>query len=219
MLDLLNKNEFDIAQTLQKKLTKQEVLNLFNKYKDADFYGQIEEEMLSGESLAVVLTNRSEAKFDEEKKEEVKVADPIERIKKLIGDKDPDAAKSTDENLWRAIYGKDIICNAFYTSDNAKEANKEREIFHFPIPQKIPEFRYEKQKLVIEDILKFVFPPNLEHSNSTGRLDLFAMYGPVVNYHSVDKCFCSKCMKLAKEALRAAIEKNYGSSVFFGLDS
>ena len=46
--------------------------------------------------------------------------------------------------------------------------------------------------------MKFIYPPNLEHSNTTGRLDLFALYGPIVEYHSVDKCFCLKCVKLAK---------------------
>lgn len=215
-MELLNKNEFDIAQTLQKKLTKQEIFNLYNKYKDAAFYQKIEEEMLSGESICLVLTNRKETKFDEEKKEEIKVADPIERLKKLLGDKDPVNAKSADPNSWRAIYGKSLISNAFYSSDNAKDANREREIFHFPIPQKIPEFHYEKQKIVIEDLLKFIFPPNLEHSNSTGRLDVFALYGPIVNYHSVDKCFCEKCTPLAKKTLSLAIERSLDSnSVFF----
>ena len=70
MLDFIQKHEFEHAQTLQKKLTKQEILNLFNKHRDTDYYQQLEEEMLSGESLALILTNRSETKFDEEKKEE-----------------------------------------------------------------------------------------------------------------------------------------------------
>lgn len=54
-------------------------------------------------------------------------------------------------------------------------------------------------------ILSFMFPPNLEHSNSTGRLDLLALYGPIVNYHSVDYCFCNKCIGLAKDQLKVAI--------------
>lgn len=56
-------------------------------------------------------------------------------------------------------------------------------------------------------ILNFLFPPNLEHSNSTGRLDLFAMYGPIVNYHSVDYCFCNKCIGISKEQLNIAISE------------
>ena len=54
-------------------------------------------------------------------------------------------------------------------------------------------------------ILSFLFPPNLEHANSTGRLDLFAMYGPVVKYHSVDYCFCPECTPIAKEQLNISI--------------
>ena len=73
------------------------------------------------------------------------------------------------------------------------------------IPEKIPEFKYERNKVTLEDLFKFIYPPNLDHSNSTGRLDLFAMYGPTVAYHSVDKSFCAKCTPLAKERLRESI--------------
>lgn len=51
-----------------------------------------------------------------------------------------------------------------------------------------------------------MFPPNLEHSNSTGRLDLFALFGPTVHYHSVDSCFCNSCIKIAKKQLTNSIE-------------
>lgn len=37
-----------------------------------------------------------------------------------------------------------------------------------------------------EQLFKFICPPNLEHSNALERLDIFAIYGPCVNYHSVD---------------------------------
>jgi len=97
----------------------------------------------------------------------------------------------------RATFGKDIIRNAVWGSDDAKAANKERDIFLLPIPERPPEFKYIRTKVTVENILKFMFPPNLEHSNSTGRLDLFSLYGPTVNYHSVDS-FCPKCIKIAK---------------------
>jgi len=54
-------------------------------------------------------------------------------------------------------------------------------------------------------ILKFLYPPNLEHANSTGRLDLLAMYGPVIAHHSVDYCFCHNCMSVAKEQLNLTL--------------
>lgn len=94
-----------------------------------------------------------------------------------------------------------MIKNAFWGSDDPISANKERDIFLFPIPERPPEFQYIKTKVSLKNILKFMFPPNLEHSNSTGRLDLFALYGPTVNYYSVDSNFCNKCIKIAKEQL------------------
>lgn len=107
----------------------------------------------------------------------------------------------------RGIYGKNIIRNAFWGSDDAKAANKERDIFLLPIPEKPPAFSYIRTKVTVDNILKFMFPPNLEHSNSTGRLDLFALYGPTVHYHSVDSCFCQKCIKIAKRQLNIAIKE------------
>ena len=41
----------------------------------------------------------------------------------------------------------------------------------------------------------------MEHANSTGWLDLFAMYGPIVNYHSVDYCFCNQCFGVTRQQL------------------
>lgn len=147
---------------------------------------------------------------------------PIVRWKKLLGNKDPEVAKS-EEPLpgpkvtneageeeestivpLRGSYGKDAIRNGFWGSDNAKDANKERDVFLLPIPEKPPEFKYIKTKVTIDNILKFMFPPNLEHSNSTGRLDLFALYGPTVNYHSVES-FPPEDIKLAKEQLYLSI--------------
>jgi hypothetical protein len=56
-------------------------------------------------------------------------------------------------------------------------------------------------KVTLDTILKFIFPPNLEHVNINERLDIFAIYGPVVNYHSVDKCLCFQCARIGKELL------------------
>jgi hypothetical protein len=117
----------------------------------------------------------------------------------------PETAKAEEPNCLRAKFGKDLIRNAFYGADDEKAANKERDIFLFPIPEKIPEFEYIRTKIDMDLMLKWLFPPNLEHANSTGRLDLLALYGPVVNHHSVDYHFCSKCQKPAKEQLKLSI--------------
>ena len=84
------------------------------------------------------------------------------------------------------MFGKDIIRNAFWGSDDAKSANKERDIFLFPIPERPPEFEYTRTKIPLDMITKFLFPPNPEHADSSGRLDLLALYGPVVNHHTID---------------------------------
>jgi hypothetical protein len=149
----------------------------------------------------MLLINKVDSHFDEETGDDILLEDPITRFKKLCGPYSPDEAKAQDENLLRAKYGEDVIRNGFYCSDNAAAANKERDIFKFSIPEKIPEFTYERNKVTLDDVFKFIFPPNLEHSNTSGRLDMFALYGPTVAYHSVDKCFCKVCVKIAKGRL------------------
>lgn len=155
----------------------------------------------------MVLINKVESVYDEAKEENVKLESPIIRWKNLIGNRDPNEAKANEPKSLRALYGVDIIKNAFHGSDDPKSANKERDIFLFPIPERPPEFQYIRTKVTMDTILKFLFPPNLEHSNSTGRLDLFALYGPIVCYHSVDACFCKTCIKIAKLQLDEAIRE------------
>ena len=121
-----------------------------------------------------------------ENSEEIKLEPAVDRWKKLIGLMNPEEATAEDPECLRAIYGVDIIKNAFHGADNNTAANKERDIFLFPIPERPPEFEYIRTKIPMEMILKFLYPPNLEHANSTGRLDLLALYGPIVNHHSVD---------------------------------
>lgn len=201
------------------------MLNLFYKYRNNSYYPEIEEHMMTAESIIMLLINKVESVYDPEKELEVKLESPIVRWKELIGDKNPDVAKSQEpvktlkklnqetgevidgeqQPRLRGIYGRNEIRNAFWGSDDAKAANKERDIFLLPVPEKPPVFEYIKNKVTIENILKFMFPPNLEHSNSTGRLDLFALYGPTVHYHSVDSCFCNDCIGIAKEQLNRAI--------------
>lgn len=224
---LLDKHNFEVFHSVRKILSREEVLNLFYKYRSSSYYSDIEEHMMTAESIVMLLINKVETVYDPEKELTVKLESPIARWKELIGDKNPDVAKGQEtvkglkklneetgeitegENQprLRGIYGKNEIRNAFWGSDDAKAANKERDIFLLPVPEKPPVFEYIKNKVTIDNILKFMFPPNLEHSNSTGRLDLFALYGPTVHYHSVDSCFCHECIGIAKEQLNRAIQK------------
>lgn len=61
--------------------------------------------------------------------------------------------------------------------------------------------------LSLENLFKLLYPPNLEHSNANERMDLFAMYGPSVSYHSVDSCFCTPCSRHGKTLLEEVKEK------------
>jgi len=178
-MQTLDQNNFEVFHSQRKILTREEILNLFHKYRNASYFPQIQEHLLTAESLVLLIINKVDKIYDEEKEEDVKIGDPITRWKKLIGDKDPQEAKAKDPNSLRAKYGVDIIKNGFWGSDDPKSANKERDVFLFPIPEKPPLFEWVRTKVTIETILKFLFPPNLEHSNTTGRLDLFALYGPV----------------------------------------
>jgi len=143
--------------------------------------------------LLVNATNTVLADPNDENSEEVTLESPQVRWKALLGDKNPEEAKAANPECLRAVYGTDAIKNGFHGSDDDRAANKERDIFLFPIPERPPEFEYITTKISMDLILKFLFPPNLEHSNSSGRLDLLALYGPIVNHHSVDYHFCSKC--------------------------
>lgn len=227
----LDRNNFEVFHQRRKILTKEEVLNLFYPYRNKEFYQDIEEHMMTAESIVLLLINKVDKVWNAETEEDVKLDSPIVRWKQLIGHRDPEIAKNEEplivpepargnltmtseqfrktetaegeegENVddknkqprLRGLYGKDTIKNAFWGSDDAKAANKERDVFLFPIPEKPPPFSYVRTKVTLDNMLKFMFPPNLEHSNSTGRLDLFAMYGPTVHYHSVDSCFCNAC--------------------------
>ena len=206
-MKVLDQNNFEVFQSKRKFLAREEILNLFYPYRNAVFFPDISEHLQTAESLVLILINKVESVYDEAREEDVKLDSPIIRWKKLIGDKDPSEAKLKDPKSLRAIYGVDLIKNGFYGSDDPKAANKERDIFLFPVPERPPEFQYVRTKLTMQTILKFLFPPNLEHSNTTGRLDIMALYGPVVIYHSVDSCFCKVCIKVAKSQLEATIRE------------
>jgi nucleoside diphosphate kinase len=95
---------------------------------------------MTAESIVMVLINKVESVYDESKEEDVKLESPIIRWKNLIGNRDPNEAKTNEPKSLRAIYGVDNIKNAFHGSDDPKSANKERDIFLFPIPERPPEF-------------------------------------------------------------------------------
>jgi len=163
IMKVIDDNDFEVFHQKTKILRNEEILNLFYKYRNQEFFDDIKEHLSSGESKVMLLINKVETRYDEEKEEEVKLEDPITRWKKLIGPSNPEEAKTKSDKCLRAQYGLDIIRNGFHGSDDPHSANKERDIFKFSIPEKIPEFKYERYKVTMEHLLKFCFPPNLEH--------------------------------------------------------
>lgn len=120
----------------------------------------------------------------------------------MIGLKDPIECKKQDPECLRSVYGENMIRNELHGSDCIYDANKERDSFSINIPQKQPDFKYDNFKLDYDKIMKWLYPVNQEHPNINQRLDLLALYGPVINNHSVDKCYCVKCSRICKEYLQ-----------------
>jgi hypothetical protein len=52
--------------------------------------------MMTAESIVLLLINKVDKVWDEEKQEDVKLESPIVRWKNLIGNKDPEVAKTED---------------------------------------------------------------------------------------------------------------------------
>ncbi len=53
----------------------------------------------------------------------------------------------------------------------------------------------------LQTILNFLIPPKPDHPDISGRLDLLAKYGPIVNYHILDNCICKVCRPKIREKL------------------
>jgi hypothetical protein len=119
----------------------------------------------------------------------------------MIGDKDPNVAKS-DENALRGIYGKDLIHNGFWGSDNPSDAYRELSMFMLPLPSVPPKFVYDENLIKLKTILNFLLPPKPDHPDISGRLDLIGKYGPIMDYHILDNCLCTECRKKIKDILK-----------------
>lgn len=118
---------------------------------------------------------------------------PVIRWKELIGNKNP--LEDKNKTTLRGKYGVDIIKNEFYGSDSPGDAYRELTNFYFSLPAKTTEFKFEIMKISESTLLRFLFPVVPKHPDVCGRLDLFAKYGPVLDYHLLDMCFCFECKR------------------------
>ena len=88
--------------------------------------------MLTAESIVMLLVNKVETipHPSDPMADDIKLEAPVVRWKQLLGDKQPEIAKENQNSL-RGKFGRDVILNGFYGSDDATAANKERDIFLF----------------------------------------------------------------------------------------
>lgn len=144
---------FEIRSVANRELTRREAENLYFKHEKKDYFNKLVSYSSTGESLVLLLSHAT--------------GDPISLLKSMVGNKDPEVAKKTEgeANSLRAKYGKDIIKNEFYASDDQMAANKERDIFRFPIPQREPHLKMDRNKIGLESLWNFLHPKNLEHSD------------------------------------------------------
>ena len=92
----LDHHNFEVFHSMKKILSKEEVLNLFYKYRTRDYFTEIEEHMLTADSIVLLLINKVNTVFDPALELEVKLESPIVRWKELLGDKSPEEAKKQD---------------------------------------------------------------------------------------------------------------------------
>ena len=65
-------SNFEVFHSKKKILSKEEILNLFYPYRNAPFFTDIEEHLMTAESIVLLLINKDDEIFDEEKDEMVK---------------------------------------------------------------------------------------------------------------------------------------------------
>ena len=147
IISTIQANNFNIFNFLFKTLTKEEVTNLYFKHPKKDYFPDIIDHMTCGPVAILVLTNKEDTYLDENG---IKTyyESPVQRWKEMIGDKDPNIAK-TDENSLRGKYGTDLIHNGFWGSDNPSDAYRELSMFMLPLPAVPPKFVLRNRIILI----------------------------------------------------------------------
>jgi len=78
---ILDNHNFEVFHQKQKIMCKEEIANLFVNFKHRDFYPELEEHMMTADSIILLLINKVEKVYDEKAGEEVKLESPIVRWK------------------------------------------------------------------------------------------------------------------------------------------
>lgn len=151
ILAVLEEAGFEIRSVANRELTRQEAENIYYKHSAKEYFKKLVGYATTGESLVLLLSHKTD--------------DPIPLLKTLVGNKDPELAKKNEPNSLRAKHGIDIVKNEFFCSDDQLSANKDRDVFRFPIPQKEPDFKMDRFKISLSVLWCFLHPKNLEHSD------------------------------------------------------
>lgn len=101
IIDKLEADGFEIRFVINRQLTEQEAKNLYYKHKKNDYFKQLVIYNSCGPSLVMLLSHKGDH--------------PIERLKEMIGNKDPVVAKQSNPESFRAIYGESIVKNGIYS--------------------------------------------------------------------------------------------------------
>ncbi len=102
MITKIEESGFAIIQMLKKELTKQEVINLYYKHTEKDFFDNMVKYLMNGESVILLLTCEED--------------DPIKKWKSFIGQPDPVEAKVYRNSL-REI-------SSFFNVESSARINK-----------------------------------------------------------------------------------------------
>jgi nucleoside diphosphate kinase len=64
-MNILDQNNFEVFHSKRKILTKEEILNLYYPFRNAHFFPDIQEHLMTAESLVLLLINKVESIYDE----------------------------------------------------------------------------------------------------------------------------------------------------------
>lgn len=78
----LEANHFQVFHSVTKTLTKEEILNMFYNHRNAPYYPDIVEHLLTADSIILLLTNAvDKLPAEVEGEEDVKLEGPVQRWK------------------------------------------------------------------------------------------------------------------------------------------
>lgn len=101
IIDRFEADGFEIRFAINRQLTEQETKNLYYRHKKKPYFKELVIYNSCGPSLVLLVSHKDD--------------EPIDRMKEVIGDKDPELAKMEQPKTIRALYGDTLVKNAIYS--------------------------------------------------------------------------------------------------------